>query len=207
MPRNTSTSINDSQGNNRTASHLSTNIIVVVDGNTVGAVQQLQVTESRPEIKMIDELGTDGHIDSAPSRSTNITLTIKRVRFDRMRIAEAFSRGYVHVHAQRLPFDIEIHDRFHDGDPQNAIITVIKNVWIRQISYVYQVSDFVIMEDMSCDAERIFSVINTDRNVGQATANGREQDIVLNPFEQEADRGLFSGSLDGPGLLNAMLDD
>src|ERR1700743_498486 len=99
--RNTTTPLSDSRGNNRTATHLSTNIIIKVDGNTVGAVKSLEITESRGGIKQIDEVGTDGHIDSAPSSSTNITGSCTRTRFDRMRIAEAFSRSFIHVSAQR----------------------------------------------------------------------------------------------------------
>jgi hypothetical protein len=206
MPtRNTSTALQDTDGNNRTATHLSTNIIIKVDGNVVGAVKSLEVTESRT-LKMIDEVGTDGHIDSAPSASTNITGSCQRTRFDRMRIAEAFSRGFIHVHAQRIPFDLEIQDIFHDSDPANAIITTIRNVWIKDIRYTYSADDFIIVENMSWEAEGIFSVLNNN-NVAQAVANGRGNPIILNQFEQEADRGAFSGALDAAGLLNAFLAD
>jgi hypothetical protein len=203
--RNTTTAINDSQGNNRTATHLSTNIIIKVSGNVVGAVKSLEVNETRT-IKMIDEVGTDGHIDSSPSKSTDISGTCQRTRFDRMRIAEAFSRGYVHVHAQRIPFDIEIQDIFNDSDPANAIITVIRNVWIKDIRYTYSAEDFVIVEAMSWEAEGIFSILNNN-NVAQSVSNGRTNPIVLNQFEAEADRGTYLGSLDSAGLLNAFLQD
>jgi hypothetical protein len=206
MPtRNTTTALQDRDGNNRTATHLSTNIIIKVDGNVVGAVKSLEVTESR-SLKMIDEVGTDGHIDSAPSASTNITGSCTRTRFDRMRVAEAFSRGFIHVHAQRIPFDIEIQDVFHDSDPSNAIITTIQNVWIKDIRYTYSADDFIIVDNMSWEAERIYSVLNNN-NVAQAVANGRANPIALNVFEQQADRGAFTGALDAAGLLNAFLND
>jgi hypothetical protein len=206
MPRNTQTVLFDEQGNNRTATHLSTNIIIVVGGNVVGAVQNLQLTERRGAITMVDEVGTDGHIDSAPSQSTNYNGTCERIRFDRMRIAEAYSRPFVHVKSQRIPFDIEIHDRFHDADAENAIITVVKNVWIEEISYQYQAKDFVISDRMTFQAEDMFSVIKTSQNVVQAgVASGRAFPIVTNTFEQEADRGEYRGALDAPGLLNAFL--
>lgn len=206
MPtRNTTTALQDSAGNNRTATHLSTNIIIKVDGNVVGAVKSLEITESRG-LKMIDEVGADGHIDSAPNTSTNITGRCQRTRFDRMRIAEAFGRSFVHVHAQRIPFDIEIQDVFHDSDPGNAIITTIQNVWIKDISYTYSADDFIIVDSMSWEAERIYSVLNNN-NVAQAVSNGRANPIILNAFEQQADRGAFSGALDAAGLLNAFLSD
>lgn len=203
--RNTGTALQDAQGNNRTATHLSTNIIIKVDGNVVGAVKSLEVTEART-IKMIDEVGTDGHIDSAPSASTNITGSCQRTRFDKMRIAEAFSRGFIHVHAQRIPFDLEIQDIFADSDPGNAIITTIRNVWIKDIRYTYSADDFIIVDNMSWEAEGIFSVLNNN-NVAQAVSNGRANPIILNQFEQQADRGQFSGALDAAGLLNAFLSD
>lgn len=208
MPRFTGTVVTDAEGNNATKSHLSTNIIIMVGPNPIGAIQQLEVTEARGQITMVDEVGTDGHIDSAPTRSTNYNVTCQRVRFDRMRIAEAFSRGFMHVHAQRIPFDIQIHDRFHDADPANAIITTLKNLWIERIGYTYSADNWLITENMSLQGETIFSVYNgTNSNVvGQTTNNGA---IItdLNPFERSADRGNFGGALDAPGLMNAILGD
>lgn len=202
MPRNTGSQLFDADGNNRTATHLSTNIVIVVDSNPIGAIQSLEVTETRGDIKMIDEVGTDGHIDSAPNKSTDYSISCQRIRFDKLRVAEAFSRGFLHVKSQRIPFDIEIHDRFADADEGNAIITTIKNVWIKSIGYTYTVSDWTITETMQCVAEDIFSVLNSN-NVAQAAANGRANPIILNPFEQEADKGGQRGALDASGLLNA----
>ena len=205
--RNTKTAFDDSQGNNRTATHLSTNIIIKVPGgNIVGAVKQLAINEDR-DIQSIDEVGTDGHIDSAPSKSTNISGSCDRVRFDKQRILEAFSRGYVHVHAQRLPFDIEIHDIFADSDENNAIITTIRNVWVKSVAYTYSSSDFIISETMTWTAESIYSIIaSTNGNVVNAAGNGNAGPVVVNPFEREADRGKYRGSLDAAGLLNAFID-
>ena len=204
--RNTGTNPLDANGNNRTATHLSTNIVIIVDGNPIGAIQKLDINEERPAIKMIDEVGTDGHIDSAPNGSTNYTINCDRIRFDNMRVADAFSRGFLHVKAQRIPFDIEIHDKFADADEGNAIVTTIKNVWIKKIGYSYQSNEWTITDNMSCEAEDIFTIINGN-NAVQAHVNGRANDIILNPFEQEADRGGSRGSLDAAGLLNALTDN
>jgi hypothetical protein len=203
--RNTRTLINDINGNNATKTHLSTNIIIKVDGNPVGAVKQMQITESR-NITRIAEVGTDGFIDSAPSRSTEISVSCSRTRFSRQRIAEAFGRGFIHASSQRIPFDIEIQDIFADSNEANAIITVIENCWISQIRYSYSSDDFVIAEDMDLVAERISSVLNGS-NVVTAVSNGRSFPISINQFEAEADRGSFTGALDAAGLLNAFLDD
>ena len=204
MPtRNTTTQLYDSQGNNATKTHLSTSIILKVSGNTVGALQSVNINESR-NIHMISEIGTDGHIDSAPQSSVEIGGRIQRVRYDRMRLFEAFSRGFIHLHSQRIPFDIEIHDIFHDADASNAIITTLKNVWFKSLSFDYTVSDYVIQENTDFVCERVYSIIN-NKNVAQAVANGRSNPIILNAFEQEADRGAFTAALDAAGLLNAFI--
>ena len=206
MPtRNTTTQLTDSQGNNRTATHLSTNIIIKVENNVVGCIQSLNISESRP-VKFLAEVGADGFFDSAPNGPSTTTGRVQRVRYDKTRMFEAFGRGFIHIHSQRIPFDIEIHDVFHDADPSNAIITTLKNVWFKSISYDYTVSDYIIQENADFECERIYSIIN-NKNVAQAVANGRSNPIILNAFEQEADRGAFTGALDAAGLLNAFISD
>ncbi len=201
----TNTNVYDPEGNNATKTHLSTNIIIKVDGKPVGAVKTLSVTESR-SIQRIGEIGTDGFIDSAPNRSTEVGVRCSRVRFARQRIAEAFGRGFVHPGAQRIPFDIEILDVFNDKDPANAVTTVIENCWISNMAYNYSSEDFVISEDMDLVAERIYSHIG-GKNVVSATSNGTGGPIIINQFEAEADRGAYIGTLNAAGLLNAFLDD
>lgn len=201
MPRNTTTALFDSEGNNRTATHLSTNIIITVEGLPIGAIQEISFNESRKGIASIQEVGTDGIIDSAPNGSTEYTVGCTRIRFARVRIAEAFGRGFMHVKSQRVPFDIEIHDIFHDADPANAVITVIKNCWIKSISYSYQVSDWVCNDKMDLIAEDIYSLLNGNNAVPNTGVT------YINPFEQQADRGQYRGALDAPGLLNAFLID
>ena len=122
----------------------------------------MAISEKR-SIKMIDEVGTDGHIDSVPNQSTNITGSCQRVRFDRLRVAEAFSRGFVHVASQVYPFDIVIFDKQKLAQGLQ-IATIIKNVWISGIDYTYQVSDWVITDTMTWEAETIFSILNNGSN-------------------------------------------
>jgi hypothetical protein len=165
----------------------------------------LQVTEKRA-IAMVKEIGTDGNIDSHPNSATQYSGSCTRVRFARTRITEAFGRGFVHAHSQRLPFDIEIQDIFADSDRANAVITVLKNVWINNLSVNYQADNYVVSESMQFQFERIYSFIN-NRNVVQAASSDRQFPIVLNEFEQQADRGAYIGALDAPGLLNAFLND
>lgn len=184
-------------GHNSTRTGISTNIVIKVGNTAVGAIQSIQVREQR-NIQMIDEVGTDGHIDSVPIKSTDISGECRRTRFDRLRVSEAFSRDFLHVHAQRIPFDIDIYDNWN-GDGSNAIITTIRNVWIQSISYSYTADNWVIIDDMSFVAEAIYSTIN-----GQNAAQGGErgsQILQINPIELEADRGARRGALSVPGLI------
>lgn len=195
------TPLTDISGSNFTGTHLSTNIFVKVEGNIIGAMQSLDIDENRP-VKFFPQIGADGFFDSAPTGPTSVTGSCSRVRYFRQRILEAFGRSYIHIHSQRIPFDIEIQDIFHDGDPSNAIITTLRNVWFKSQRYSYSADNYPIIETCSFEAEGISSIMN-NKNVAQAVANGRTQPIILNAYEQEADRGSFTGSLDAAGLIDA----
>jgi hypothetical protein len=185
-------------GRNRTGVGLSTQVLIKVGNTPVGAIQTLSVREAR-QITMVDEVGTDGHIDSAPTKSTDISGTCRRVRFDRLRASEAFGRDFLHVHSQRIPFDIEIYD-FWGGNTTTPIITKIKNVWINNISYDYQVDNWLIFDTMEWMAEAIQSSINDNF---AATGGERGAAIMqLNSVEREADRGRTRGTMDAPNLIN-----
>jgi hypothetical protein len=197
---NTGSIIDGPNGVNRTTTALSTNIIIEVDGQSIGAIQSLQITETRT-IRMVDEVGTDGHIDSAPNKSTDVKGTCERIRFNRLRIAEAFGRGYIHAKSQRVPFDIIIKDIF-DNDNSSMIITTLKNVWIASIGYQYRAGDFLITENLGWEAETIYSTLG---NTNSAAAQGglRGLNLYKNPIEIAADIGGRRGALDAAGLVNA----
>ncbi len=193
--------LENTDGSNRTGTSLSTHIVIRVGLNPVGAIQKIDIREER-SVTAIDEVGTDGHIDSAPTKSTNITGTCSRIRYDRLRIAEAFSRGFIHAKSQRVPFDIDIFDKWN-GDNENMIVTTIRNVWITDISYSYTANDFLITDSMSWMAEDISSTIQ-----GNNAATGGARGLILQTdsegIEQQTDRGLRRGALDAPGLINAV---
>lgn len=203
---NTKSTLDWTSGVNKTSTAVSTNIIITVNDIAVGAVQSLQVREERG-IKPIDEVGTDGHIDSVPNTSTNISGSCSRIRFDRLRVAEAFSRSFIHVASQIYPFDIVILDKQKQSNAE-WVSTVIKNVWIQSIEYTYSASDWIITDNMTWMAESIFSTISGGNNVAQ----GGERQIV-NPavwnttagiIERAVDRGADGrrGSLDAGGLID-----
>jgi hypothetical protein len=221
---NTGSTLGLNSGVNKTSTALSTNILILVNGTAVGAVQSLTVNENR-SIKMINEVGTDGNIDSVPSTSTTIGGNCTRIRFDRLRIAEAFGRGFIHVASQVYPFDIVILDK-QKRDQSNQISTIIKNVWIESISYTYNVSDWVLSDQMNWKAETIFSILNGGSSPiagGVPVAVGGERGIQhfgagkngigtilmgdngnANNIEQLVDTGSNGrrGSLDAAGLID-----
>jgi hypothetical protein len=190
-----------------TKTHLSTNINILVNGIAVGAVQDISIDEKR-SIKPIVEIGTDGIIDSAPSSAAEVSGNCSRVRFDGQRISEAFMRGFIHLKSQRIPFDITIVDKFaasNNDDSSSFITTTIHNVWINSLGTKYSAGDFIIIDSMGWQAESISSVRNNGPVVGPVNNIGISMtgEFEINSFEQEADTGLFRGSLDAPGLLKA----
>jgi hydrogenase maturation factor len=205
---NTGSTLSLDNGVNKTSTAISTNIIIMVNDRHVGAVQSLNISEQRT-IKMVDEVGTDGHIDSVPNGSTKIAGSCKRIRFDRLRITEAFSRGFIHIASQVYPFDIVILDK-QKRDERSQISTVIKNVWISQIQYAYEVGDWVIADTMNWEAETIFSVLNgsnTPVAVGGEIGvkhMGRTGSPKPTDIEQDVDTGSGGrrGSLDAAGLID-----
>jgi len=197
---------NTGTGFNKTSTSLSTNILIMVGSSPVGAIQTLHIGEARP-VKMIDEVGTDGHIDSAPNQSTKITGTCNRIRFDAMRIAQAFGRGFVHVHSQIYPFDIHVKDKTRKAEG-NLITTVIRSIWITSLGVTYNVNDWVITEDMGWEAEGIYSFAGISNSNGavagaaQTSINGTKMNVIK--AEQYADKGVDGrrGALDVGGLLD-----
>jgi len=200
-------------GQNKTSTSISTHMVIYVTPTNgppvaVGAIQDISVTEGR-QIATIDEVGTDGHIDSVPTKSTDVSGSCKRVRFDRLRIAEAFGRGFIHVSAQAYPFDIVIVDK-QKSDTKSQVSTVIKNVWIESISYAYNADNWLISDEMRWKAETIFSILGAGSNLnssgGAPVATGGERQIPFNnlEIERQTDTGSNGrrGSLDAPGLID-----
>jgi len=199
---NTGSTLTNADGSNKTSVSLSTQMIIRVGNTAIGAIQELSINERR-SISMVDELGTDGHIDSAPIKSTDISGSCNRIRFDRLRVTEAFSRGFLHVKSQRVPFDIDIYDRWGNDDNQ-VIVTTIKNIWIESIQTALRADNWLITDNMGWVAEDIYSTIS-----GGPAATGGERGILLQTdsqgIERQTDSGGRRGALDAPGLLRATL--
>lgn len=209
---NTNSTLGYTSGQNKTSTSLSTNILIYVDtGNgilPIGAIQSLSIKESR-DVKMINEVGTDGNIDSVPTSAVQISGSCKRIRYDALRATEAFGRAYLHLASQIYPFDIYIIDKNRRNG--GKVTTVIKNVWFTDTSIDYSSNDWIITDDVSFKAERVYSFLS--ESGGKSAANGGDLGITPSgPMNSEgvsdvervvdAGKGGRLGSLDSGGLLD-----
>ena len=181
---------------------LSTQIIIYVEGEPVGAVQQFGETQTR-NLRRITEVGTDGVIEIVPQAATQISLDLQRVAFDGLSITEAFARGFLNIQAQRIPFDIVVVDQF-SGTGDDAIITTYINCFFARIGRTYRTDDYIIMQTATVECE----TMKTERGgqsvvLTQGVGGGRQLDIEPDAFEMRADTGKRRGSLDFPGLISS----
>lgn len=206
-----------------TQTGLSTQILVVVDEQPIGAIQSLSVSQSR-NIERVKEVGTDGTIELVPTGATEVSLSIQRIVFDKKRLTESFSRGYLNIHAQRIPFDIFVYDFQNatssteqggqpgDGlalarelDPNNSfdaprdgtgvITTVYENCWFKSLKVSYEASNYIITEDADVECEWVHSFRDGD----PSTPASLEIPSFDDALERMADAGR-RGSLDARGL-------
>jgi len=186
-----------------TRTALSTQIIIMVNNEPVGAVQKFSENQSRTN-KRISEVGTDGTIELVPSAPTEIDVNIDRVAFDGLTVSEAFSRGFRNIQAQRIPFDIVVIDQF-TGTGNDAVITTYHNCWFKSISRTYNSSDYIIMEGAAVQVEYMSTIRGGDAVAKSQGAGGGRQlaGLQFDEVEGWADSGVRRGALDYPGLISA----
>jgi hypothetical protein len=187
-------------GTTRTA--LSTQILILVNNEPVGAVQSFQETQNR-QIKRIREVGTDGVIEAVPDSSADVDLTITRIVFDGLSLPEAFSRGFKNLKAQRIPFDIVVIDQY-TGTDDDAVITTYQNCWFKTLSKTYSSENYVISETANVLVETVRTIRGGEAvALSQGTGGGRQVPTQLDDVELLADSGARRGALDFPGLISA----
>lgn len=188
-----------------TKTSLSTQIIVMVENEPVGAIQSFRETQTR-SIKPINEVGTDGIIELVPQSPTKVSLQIDRMYFDGLSLPEAFSRGFRNLQSQRIPFDIVVIDQF-TGTGNDAIITTYHNCWFNNLSISYTANDYTISQSASVDCEYVSTIRGGEAiALSQGTGGGRQiPSVQLDVAELAADSGANGtrGSLDYPGLISA----
>lgn len=188
-----------------TSTGLSTQILIKVDDEAIGAIQSLQVQQSRP-IERIKEVGTDGTIELVPTGATEVSLSVSRIVFDKKRLTEAFSRGYLNIHAQRIPFDIFVYDfqgasgeldaNFNVPDGATGVITTIfENCWFTSLDVSYDSDNYIITENADIEVEWVHSFADGNSSINASRANPSFDDKL----ERYADVNR-RGSLDARGL-------
>jgi hypothetical protein len=182
---------------------LSTQVIILVNGEPVGAVQSFGENQSRTN-RRVTEVGTDGTIEIVPQSAAELTLTIDRIVYDGLSVTEAFARGFRNIQAQRIPFDIVVIDQF-SGTDDDAVITTYYNCWFNSIGKTYSATDYIITENCGIDVEYIATVRGGEAiALSQGVGGGRQlSSIQIDSVELEADTGLRRGALDFPGLISA----
>lgn len=218
LPLNTGTTLDANNGSPRTASTLSTQIIIKVGNNPVGALQRLNVTQNR-QLQRIQEIGTDGIIEIVPNQATTYELRVERIVFDLLRLPEAFSRGFRFIASQRVPFDIEVFDITNADenarlgeDPAsdaNVVTMTYKNCWFQSYETPYAADNYLITETANIWAESAF--IGSGLGQGQdipagGGLRGIEAQTDGGGVEREVNTGGRLGSLSAAGLVNSFFE-
>ena len=193
---------------------LSTQIIIKVSGVAVGALQRLNVTQTRP-LERIKEVGTDGVIEIVPNGPTTFELTASRIVFDQVRLPEAFLRGFRFINAQRLPFDIEILDLSGVKTPgadissnSSIVVMTYKNCWFTSYTTPYTVDNYVITEEASlwCETGYVSSPSAEFDIPNSGGMRGLEAQTDTEHIERAVNQGGRRGSLDVAGLTASIFN-
>jgi len=175
-------------------SGLSTQIVVKVGRTTVGAIQRLQISQTR-EMSTWEEIGTDGVVEIHPKNATKIDIQVTRMVFDELRITEAFSRGFVNLQAQRVPFDIQIIDKMASRTKEDAVIHIFNNCWFKDYSPAYQSDNFLISERAGITCEYVTTMRRGHSAVtGGARGISYEYDTVERATDVKGQRGRLDSA-------------
>jgi hypothetical protein len=201
-------------GNRQPNSGLSTQIVIKVDNQPVGALQRLSVNQSR-QLERVKEIGTDGVVEIIPNQATTFELTASRLVFDQLRLPEAFARGFRFINAQRLPFDIDVYDlsaiKSPNGtDTAGIVVMTYKNCWFTSYSTPYAADTYLITEEATLWCERAF-ISNPDSSSGKYLPNNdiRSQKVTTDTadIEKSVNYGGRLGSLDASGVMYSVFGE
>jgi hypothetical protein len=207
------------KGSQAINSTLSTQIIIKVNNEPVGALQRLTVNQTRP-LTRIQEIGTDGVIEIVPSGATNFELTADRIVFDQLRLPEAFSRGFRFINSQRLPFDILVIDLGGIEPPgqemsqgsaalvsegNGHISMVYRNCWFTSYNTPYAADNYLITETATIWCETAFVSSPTQSNKTLSTLRDKMTPQIDNAgIETSVNWGGHRGAMDASGLLKSI---
>ena len=174
---------------------LSTRIVIKVGSTAVGAVQELTINQQRDIIRH-EEIGTDGVVQSHPRKAAQVSITINRLVFDQLRLPEAFGRGFINLQAQRLPFDVQVIDRFA-GTNDLAAVHTYHNCWFGRYTQPYRADNYIISEtaDITCEYA---TAMQNGRSV--PTGGLRGIPVEFDSIERSTDLHGRRGRLDSSGF-------
>lgn len=188
--------------NSNTRTALSTQIIIMVNNEPVGAVQSFSESQQRSARRIL-ELGLDGTVEIVPESPATFSLRVDRIVYDGLSVTEAFSRGFRNIQAQRIPFDIVCIDTY-TGTDDDAVITTYEECWFTSIEKTYNADNFIITENVGIEVTNI----RTQRGgeavaLSQGVGGSRQVPVQIDEIELAADSGQRRGGLDFPGLISA----
>lgn len=183
--------------NSKISTGLSTQIIIKSGTETVGAIQSLSVSQKR-DLERVREIGLDGILEITPRSSPEVDLQVSRIVFDQLSVAEAFSRGFVNVKSQRIPFEILVIDRTSGEDL--SVVHKFVNCWFTSLSVKYEANNYIIGQEATIWAEDVSTTRNSE-NAAQGGARGINYD--KEERERDTDKGSYRGTMDAPGIINA----
>lgn len=180
------------------SSGLSTQIIIKVGTETVGALQDLSIHQTRP-LTSVKEIGTDGVLEILPNSATTYNASISRIVFDGLSLPEAFARGFVNIKSQTVPFNIEIIDTSR-GEDNNASVTQLINCWFKDLTTPYKSGDYLISQSANIDFEDIATTLGASKS-NAAVGGDRHINYQDNDRERATDVGSYRGSMDVANLV------
>jgi len=208
FPLNTGSILDRTTGESNTNTGLSTQIIIKVHDQAVGALQSLRVTQGR-NLERIKEIGTDGVIEIVPNQATTFELEATRIVFDQLRLPEAFSRGFRFINAQRVPFNIEVFDISSIAPPGSStdspgvVVMTYKNCWFNRYDTPYAADNYLITETAGIWAETAY-ISNLQGIDIPANSRGFDAQTDTENIERSVNLGQRRGSLDASGLINSI---
>lgn len=121
---------------------MNTGTIKILIGNrVVGAIQSFEFDDVCPIAITSDR-------DIKEKNFIGPKISASRVRFDRVKISEAFSRGYLNAKSQMYPLQIV-------AENEKEVCTV-QNAWISSQDYTYTTGDWLITDAIEFEAEKVF---------------------------------------------------
>lgn len=132
----------------------STNIKLKMNGETLGMVQSLAVSESR-NINKLQAVGFEGVVQAVPSNTNGGQLTVSRIALYDRKMANITGLHdndlgvFVTLRQQRVPFEIAVETPIGNNGDVAYDITTYYDCWISSYSKSYTVQQITVAENLT----------------------------------------------------------